>query len=388
MSNIHDTDLFVVQRTSGGTAGTYKVTAKEVSEYVGENAPAIEYQGARDFTKLDDDPINGTDTFVPKAGDLLINEATAPGNWVWTPIDPNLTAPVEVQPGDRCIWNSGGYWELIAGGTGGGGVIEIDGTYPITIDDSVTGTPEEPIVEIAPAKKTDGSAPVAKTDLLSNGGAVEALATASDVAANAGASPNPNSVVTADLLKATNDEIAAITDPTTGYVSSVDKGTTGTGNSSLTITPTSGDVKVDIAAVSETNPSDLGVTSYGEIQAIADAQITAADLVESVTVGANDGGATTITPSTGDVVVEVAAAADATPGVISINDIKGIIAGEGADGNLVLSVEEGDLSAAGVFGTSALKVDPTAGEVKVNIKENVLLAFDFNAQLSALPPHA
>ena len=57
MSNIVDNDLFVIQRPSGSTAGTYKVTAKDVSDYVGDNAPpAIEYQGKRDFTDVDDDP--------------------------------------------------------------------------------------------------------------------------------------------------------------------------------------------------------------------------------------------------------------------------------------------------------------------------------------------
>ena len=141
MSNIQDTDLFVIQRPAGASAGTYKVQASELNEYVGENAPpAIEYKGARDFTDNDDDPLTGTDTFTPKPGDMLINEATAPGSWVWTSIDSSLTTPVEVQPGDRCIWNEGLFWELIRGGNGGGTVIEIDGTYPITIDDTVNGT--------------------------------------------------------------------------------------------------------------------------------------------------------------------------------------------------------------------------------------------------------
>ena len=110
--------------------------------------------------------------------------------------------------------------------------------------------------------------------------------------------------------------------------------------------------------------------------------------MSSVDVGPNDGGATTISPTAGDVKVEVAKATDSDPGVISINEIKGIIGDEGTAGNLVLSVEEGDLTASDVFGTSALKVDPTAGEVKINIKKDVLLAVDFNAQLSSLPPHA
>ena len=114
-----------------------------------------------------------------------------------------------------------------------------------------TAQAEEPIVEIQPAKRTDGSTPVDMADLSPNGGAVSALATATDVAGVAAGAPSPNpfAVVTADLLKATNDEIAQITDPTTGYVSSVDKGTTGSGNSALTINPTTGDVLIDLAAM-------------------------------------------------------------------------------------------------------------------------------------------
>ena len=386
MSNIQDTDLFVIQRPGGATAGTYKVQAQELNEYVGENAPPpIEYKGARDFTKVEDDPLTGTDTFTPAAGNLLINEATAPGNWVWTSIDPSLTQPVEVQPGDRCIWNDAGYWELVPGGGGGGQVIELDGTYPITIDDSVNGSTTEPIIEIEAAKRTDGSAPVDKSDLAGNGGAVEALATAADVVAGAGASPNPNSVVTADLLKAANDEIAAITDPTTGYVSSVDKGTTGSGNAALTINPTTGDVKIDLAGIDTNTPDTPGVITPNEIIAIIEGEVTGGNLVSSVEVGPNDGGATTISPTAGDVKVEVAAATQSTPGVISIGEIEGIIQSEGTAGNVVISVEEGDLAAAGVFSHTALKIDPSAGEVKINVKDEVFVPYDFDTHLQVLP---
>ena len=74
---------------AGGTAGTYKVQASELNDYVGENTPPpIDFKGTRDFTKPDDDPLTGTNTFVPKAGDMLINSATVPGNWIWTSVDP------------------------------------------------------------------------------------------------------------------------------------------------------------------------------------------------------------------------------------------------------------------------------------------------------------
>ena len=49
-------------------------------------------------------------------------------------------------------------------------------------------------------------------------------------------------------------------------------------------------------------------------------------------------------------------------------------------------MEEGDLSATGdVFSHSALKIDPTAGEVKINVKDEVLVPYDFDTHLQLLP---
>ena len=169
-----------------------------------------------------DDPLTGTDQFTPAAGNMLINEATAPGNWVWTQLDSNLTLPVEVQPGDRCIWNAdgAGYWELIPGGSGGGTVIELDGTYPITIDDSVNGTAEEPIVEIAAAKRTDGSAPVDKADLTPNGGAVIALAAPAMWPVWPAAAPRPTPTALLPLICSRRPTMRSLRSPIRSTVTS------------------------------------------------------------------------------------------------------------------------------------------------------------------------
>ena len=125
--------------------------------------------------------------------------------------------------------------------------------------------------------------------------------------------------------------------------------------------------------------------SPNEIVVIIENEISQGNLVSSVEVGPTDGGATKINPTAGDVKISVEAATETTPGVISIGDIEGIIQGEGADGKVVLSVEEGDLSAADVFSHSALKIDPTAGEVKINVKDKALVPYDFNTHLTTLP---
>ena len=109
-------------------------------------------------------------------------------------------------------------------------------------------------------------------------------ATETDVAGVAAGAPSPNpyAVVTADLLKATNDEIASITDPTTGYVKSVSKGSTGTGNAALTIAPTTGDVVIDLAGYDPNKPDEPGVISPNEIVVIIENEITTGNLVASV----------------------------------------------------------------------------------------------------------
>ena len=45
---------------------------------------------------------------------------------------------------------------------------------------------------------------------------------------------------------------------------------------------------------------------------------------------------------------------------------------------MVLSVTEGDTTATGVFGDTALKIDPSSGEVKINVKDKAFVPYDFD----------
>ncbi len=191
-----NTDLFVIQRPSDANKH-FKLTGEKLKEYIAAG-DTIVYKGSRDFTQSSQDPT--TDGTGANVGDIYINNhpnADATGAWA-----ANISGEI-VQPGDRAIWD-GTQWDLITS-AGVSGVTDITGIEPIEIDDATAG---EPIISVNAAVETSASLPVGRT---SRSGVVPSIAIASDVVANDGiASPNPEAVVPADLLKATNDNIVEI----------------------------------------------------------------------------------------------------------------------------------------------------------------------------------
>ena len=191
-----NTDLFVIQRpTDDGKH--FKLTGEKLKEYIAAG-DTIVYKGSRDFTQSAQDP--SSDGTGVNVGDIYINNhpnAGATGAWA-----ANINGE-EVDPGDRAIWN-GTSWDLLHDGSDAG-VTTINGIEPIEVDDA---TPGEPIISVNTALETSAVLPA---DRASRSGVVPAIAVDSDVVANDGvASPNPEAVVPADLLKATNDEIVSI----------------------------------------------------------------------------------------------------------------------------------------------------------------------------------
>ena len=191
-----NTDLFVIQRpTDNGKH--FKLTGEKLKEYIAAD-DTIVYKGSRDFTQSSQDP--STDGTGVNVGDIYINNhpnADATGGWA-----ANINGEA-VDPGDRAIWN-GTSWDLLHDGSDAG-VTTINGIEPIEVDDA---TPGEPIISVNAALETSALIPA---DRASRSGVVSAIAVDSDVVANDGvASPNPEAVVPADLLKATNDEIVLI----------------------------------------------------------------------------------------------------------------------------------------------------------------------------------
>jgi hypothetical protein len=189
-----NTDLFVIQRPSDGNKH-FKLTGEKLKEYIAAS-DTIVYKGSRDFTQSSQDPT--TDGTGVNVGDIYINShpnADATGGWA-----ANITGEI-VQPGDRAIWD-GTHWDLITS-SGDAGVVDLTGIEPIVIDDATAG---EPIISVNAAVETSAALPAGRT---SRSGVVPSIAINSDVVANAGtASPNPEAVVPADLLKATNESLA------------------------------------------------------------------------------------------------------------------------------------------------------------------------------------
>lgn len=136
------TDLFYVQRPSGGDEGNYKMQAGELIDFIA-GTPAVVYRGTVDCTlpvgsQLDPNP--------PVVGDLYVNTGTgtvdgsgadSSDQWV------GITGE-EIVDGQRIIFD-GTSWG-ITGSTGGGGVATVTGTAPITIggdaDDVIVGIAE------------------------------------------------------------------------------------------------------------------------------------------------------------------------------------------------------------------------------------------------------
>lgn len=191
-----NTDLFVIQRPTD-FGNHFKLTGEKLKEFIAAG-DSIVYKGSRDFTQASQDP--STDGTGVNVGDIYINNhpnAGATGGWT-----ANIFGE-EVNPGDRAIWN-GTAWDLIHEG-GDAGVTDIIGVEPIMVDDTTAG---EPIISVNDALETSAAIPADQT---SRKGVVPAIAVASDVAAADGvASPNPEAVVPADLLKATNDDVVAL----------------------------------------------------------------------------------------------------------------------------------------------------------------------------------
>ena len=196
-----NTDLFVIQRpTDAGKH--FKLTGEKLKEFIAAG-DTIVYKGSRDFTQSSQDPT--TDGTGVNIGDIYINNhpnADATGAWA-----ANISGAT-VQPGDRAIWD-GTHWDLISSDSGSG-VTEVIGIEPVMVDDA---TKTEPIVSVNDALETGATLPADRT---SRKGVVSAIAVASDVVANAGnPSPNPEAVVPADLIKATNEDIVLIDDRVT-----------------------------------------------------------------------------------------------------------------------------------------------------------------------------
>ena len=157
--------------------------------------------------------------------------------------------------GDRIIYDGDdNNWILIASGSSNAGTVTgVTASLPLESD----GDAVNPVISIVEARTT--TAANASGDAKGTDGAVHRLAEAADVVATSGTA-DPRAVVTADLLKATNDIVNGLA-LSPGGVTTVTT-TDANGNSALNISPTAGNVVIELNTASD--------SAYGVVQ-IADA---------------------------------------------------------------------------------------------------------------------
>ena len=252
---LQSNDLFVVQ--SQTDSQLYKLKLSDLDAYL-EGSSGVQFRGSVDLNNSagaqTPDPI----TLPAANGDLYIVESDAnpiQADWI---MDTGVTIASE---NDRIIWDAtNGYWVLVSGGTSTGGTVtDITATLPLESD----GDPITPVLTINQAR-TETAATVA-ADGKGTAGAVAKLAEATDVAHTTGTG-DATAVVTADLLKATNDIVEGLV-VSGGAVTTVTT-TNADGNGALTISPTSGNVVVEIATAEDDG------SSYGVVSVATDSDIT------------------------------------------------------------------------------------------------------------------
>lgn len=141
---LSNSDLFYVQRPSGGDAGNYKMLASELIDYIAGASGSLTYRGTVDCTaavgsQLDKNP--------PVPGDIYINTGTGTvdstgsdntDSWVGITGD-------SISGGQRVVYD-GATWEIV-GQESGGGITSVGVIAPIT--DS--GTADAPVIGISEA---------------------------------------------------------------------------------------------------------------------------------------------------------------------------------------------------------------------------------------------
>lgn len=256
---LQSTDLFVVQSSSDKKL--YSLRVSDLITEIEAGSGAVNFRGGVDLNYA---PSDQTSSGVPGLsnvalpatnGDMYTVVVDCPAinnNWVMQ------GGETEATKGDRIVYDAdNANWILLATDALGGTVTGVVGTFPIESDgDSVT-----PVISIVEARTS--TAATNSGDGKGTDGAVHRLAEAADVVHTTG-SRDPRAVVTADLLQDTNEALHAL-QLAPGGVTSVTTDDAN-GNSALTISPTTGPVKIEIETADDNN--------YGVVQIASDSDIT------------------------------------------------------------------------------------------------------------------
>ena len=244
---LQNNDLFVIQSQTDNELYKLKLSdlAAELAAF-----PGIVFKGSVDLKiapSAQTPPITS-----PNTGDFYFVDSDAPTiNAGWS-MAGGETSAVE---GDRVIYDSAtAKWSLITSGSDAVGTVKsVTASLPLESDGDIV----DPVLSILQARTT--TAATSANDSKGTKGAVDRLAEASDVVATTGTG-SATAVVTADLLKATNDIVKGLS-LSPGGVTTVTT-TDAHSNSALSISPTAGNVVIEINTASD--------AEYGVVQ-IADA---------------------------------------------------------------------------------------------------------------------
>lgn len=249
---LQSSDLFVIQSQTDNQL--YKLRVDDLLSAV-EGGAGINFRGSVDLNNAPGDQLPAV-TLPATNGDLYIVEsdcAVINAGWVM------VNGETEASEGDRIIYDedSNGWILIVTGGGGTGTLTDIVASLPIESD----GDAETPVISILEARTS--TAATAASDGKGTDGAVHRLAESADVVHTTG-SADPRAVVTADLLKATNEIVQGLA-VAAGGVTTVTT-TDANSNSSLTISPTSGNVVIEIETADD--------STYGVVQIANASDIT------------------------------------------------------------------------------------------------------------------
>ena len=187
-------DLFVIQ--SQTDSQLYKLKVSDLIVEV-EGGAGINFKGSVDLNNAPGSQTPEAITLPGQNGDLYIVESDAGSiNAGWVMVNGETSA----EEGDRIIYDAdySGWVLVIVGSSSTGTVTSVTATLPLKSD----GDTVDPVISIRQARTTTGA--TSDGDGEGTAGAVARLAEAADVAATTGTGA-ATAVVTADLLKATND---------------------------------------------------------------------------------------------------------------------------------------------------------------------------------------
>jgi len=275
---LQSTDLFVVQ--SQTDKKLYSLKLSDLVTEIEAGSGAVNFRGGVDLnyapSAQDQSTVTGLENVALPAnnGDMYVVVAACPAiaaGWIMQGGETQATK------GDRVVYDGdNANWLLLATDALGGTVTGIVATLPLESDgDDVT-----PVISILEARTATAAATAA--DSKGTDGAVHRLAEVADVNTTNGTG-DPRAVVTADLLKDTNDHIAAL-ELAPGGVSSVTT-TDADNNSALSISPTTGAVVLELSTATDTNYGVVQIASASDIAngtAGGGAAIDASQLKEAV----------------------------------------------------------------------------------------------------------